>query len=42
MKESFATRRTERQSYNTRAQNTEELELRLKMVTKVIREIESA
>jgi hypothetical protein len=42
MKESFATRRTERQSCNMRAQNAEELELRLKVVTKVICEIESA
>jgi hypothetical protein len=42
MKELFATRGTERRSYNRRAQNAEELELRLKMVTKVIRDIESA
>jgi hypothetical protein len=42
MKELFATRGTECQSYNRHAQNNEELELRLKMVTKVIRDIESA
>jgi hypothetical protein len=42
MKKLFASKGTERRSYNRRAQNTEELELRLRMVTKVIRDIESA
>jgi hypothetical protein len=42
MKESFATRRTERRSCNMHAQDAEELEIQLKMVTKVIRDIESA
>jgi hypothetical protein len=42
MKELFATKGNERQICNRHAQNTEELELRLKMVTKVIRDIESA
>jgi hypothetical protein len=42
MKELFATRGTERRSYNRHAQNAEELELWLKMVTKVIRDIKLA
>jgi hypothetical protein len=41
MKELFATIRTERRSCNRHAQNAEKLELRLKMFTKVIRDIES-
>jgi hypothetical protein len=41
MKELFATKATERRSCNRHAQNAEELELQLKMVTKVIRDIES-
>jgi hypothetical protein len=42
MKELFATKETEGRSCNRHGQNTEELELQLKMVTKVIRDIESA
>jgi hypothetical protein len=42
MKELFVTSGTEHRSYNRRARNTEELELRLKIATKVIRDIESA
>jgi hypothetical protein len=38
----FATKGIERRSYNRHAQNAEELELGLKMVTKVIRDVESA
>jgi hypothetical protein len=41
MMELFATRGTEHRSYNRHAQNTKELELRLRMVTKVICDIES-
>jgi hypothetical protein len=40
MKELFATKGTKCRSCNRHAQNAEELELRLKMVMKVIRDIE--
>jgi hypothetical protein len=42
MKELFATKGIECRSCNRHAQNAEELELQLKMVMKVIRDIESA
>jgi hypothetical protein len=42
MKKLFATRGTVHRSCNRHAQDAEELELPLKMVTKVIRDIESA